>query len=39
MFDKNDTTTYVEVNETVNNATQNDFQYKVVLGNTTIMNY
>ena len=39
MFDKNDTTTYVEVNETVNNSTQNDFQYKVVLGNTTIMNY
>ena len=39
MFDKNDTTTYVEVNETVNNATQNDFQYKVVFANTTIMNY
>lgn len=39
MFDKNDTTTYVEVNETVNNATQNDFQYKVVIKDTTIMNY
>lgn len=39
MFDKDDTTTYVEVNETVNNATQNDFQYKVVFANTTIMNY
>ena len=39
MFDKNDTTTYVEVNETVNNETQNDFQYKVVIKDTTIMNY
>lgn len=39
MFNKEDTSTYVEVNETVNNATQNDFQYKVVFNNTTIMNY
>ena len=39
MFNKEDTSTYVEVNETVNNATQNDFQYKLVIKNTTLMNY
>ena len=39
MFNKEDTSTYVEVNETVNNAIQNDFQYKLVIKNTTLMNY
>jgi hypothetical protein len=39
VFNKEDKTTYVEVNETINNSTQNDFQYKMVIANTTIMNY
>jgi hypothetical protein len=39
VFNKEDKSTYVEVNETINNSTQNDFQYKMVIANTTIMNY